>query len=333
MAANEQAYWKDLGGSLLADVSRSFYLTLSRLPSGIREPVALGYLLARATDTLADLGNIPKAERTEFLQEVVEMVHNGAETHRHQRLLREVLPFLGEGPESALLRRLPHCVTWLESLEPYDRADVLWVFDQITTGQLLDIRRFGEPVPGELIALGDPEFLDQYTYLVAGSVGDFWTRICYRHDREFSKLTREEMTGWGVRYGKGLQLVNILRDIPSDMQQGRLYIPMDPSTFTEPFHWELQRAMAPWIERAEQYLDSGWAYVRSIHRGRLRLATALPLLLGYRTLKLICNSPWEQWMDGVKVARREVQMLVLSAAAANRSSWALEKLMANARAS
>ncbi|MCI0869448.1 MAG: squalene/phytoene synthase family protein, partial [Chloroflexi bacterium] len=39
---------------LLKGVSRSFYLTLRVLPGGIREPVGLAYLLARAADTIAD---------------------------------------------------------------------------------------------------------------------------------------------------------------------------------------------------------------------------------------------------------------------------------------
>jgi phytoene/squalene synthetase len=35
-------------------VSRSFYLTIRFLPRPLREPVGLAYLLARATDTIAD---------------------------------------------------------------------------------------------------------------------------------------------------------------------------------------------------------------------------------------------------------------------------------------
>ena len=30
----------------------------------------------------------------------------------------------------------------------------------------------------------------------------------------------------GIRYGKGLQLVNILRDLPQDLQKGRCYVPL-----------------------------------------------------------------------------------------------------------
>src|SRR5205085_6562347 len=44
----------DLVGDLLRRVSRSFYLSLAILPRPLREPIGLAYLLARATDTVAD---------------------------------------------------------------------------------------------------------------------------------------------------------------------------------------------------------------------------------------------------------------------------------------
>ena len=39
---------------LLSAVSRSFYLSMRFLPREMRPGVAVGYLLARATDTVAD---------------------------------------------------------------------------------------------------------------------------------------------------------------------------------------------------------------------------------------------------------------------------------------
>ena len=53
---------------LLRDVSRSFYLTLKLLPGSIREQIGLAYLLARATDTIADTGAVSVEERLAALQ-------------------------------------------------------------------------------------------------------------------------------------------------------------------------------------------------------------------------------------------------------------------------
>ena len=53
----------DLLGSLLRQVSRSFYLSLAVLPRSLREPIGLAYLLARAADTIADTRLIPRDDR------------------------------------------------------------------------------------------------------------------------------------------------------------------------------------------------------------------------------------------------------------------------------
>ena len=38
---------------------------------------------------------------------------------------------------------------------------------------------------------------------------------------------QEEFFEKGVRFGKALQMINILRDIPEDLRFGRCYIPRD----------------------------------------------------------------------------------------------------------
>src|SRR2546423_7842831 len=57
-----------LRGSALRQVSRSFYLSIQLLPKKLRDPVSLGYLLARASDTIADTAGVPVALRTEKLR-------------------------------------------------------------------------------------------------------------------------------------------------------------------------------------------------------------------------------------------------------------------------
>ena len=49
----------------------------------------------------------------------------------------------------------------------------------------------------EIRALGTAADLDEYTYLVAGCVGEFWTRLCFRHVRHFANRTEDEMLALG----------------------------------------------------------------------------------------------------------------------------------------
>ena len=57
---------------LLKKVSRSFYLTLHVLPGTVRPQIGLAYLLARATDTVADTDVIPVEERLTTLRRLAE---------------------------------------------------------------------------------------------------------------------------------------------------------------------------------------------------------------------------------------------------------------------
>src|SRR5438093_12461950 len=54
--------------TLLRSVSRSFYLSIRFLPALLREPIALAYLLARTSDTVADTSQIPLMVRIETLK-------------------------------------------------------------------------------------------------------------------------------------------------------------------------------------------------------------------------------------------------------------------------
>jgi farnesyl-diphosphate farnesyltransferase len=182
---------------------------------------------------------------------------------------------------------------------------------KIIRGQSLDIERF-ESQPGTH-ALPDDPALEEYTYLVAGCVGEFWTKLCLLEWPRYSSLKQEQLLSLGTRFGKGLQLVNIVRDFPSDLQSGRCYLPIP-----DPERAKNDPALAKpewdrWRFRAHQYLQSGWEYFRAIRPPRVRFACALPALIGFRTLELLGREP--QIRAGVKVSRAEVRWLIVVAAA------------------
>src|SRR6266404_1303114 len=68
---------KDLGGPLLASVSRSFYLSIRVLPKPLRAPIGLAYLLARASDTIADSAEVPVETRLHHLAAFERMIRGG----------------------------------------------------------------------------------------------------------------------------------------------------------------------------------------------------------------------------------------------------------------
>src|SRR5258706_7938369 len=65
---------RELLTTLLKQVSRSFYLTLRVLPRAIRTQIGVAYLLARATDTIADTEIIPVEARLQALDDLRERI-------------------------------------------------------------------------------------------------------------------------------------------------------------------------------------------------------------------------------------------------------------------
>ncbi|MBX3746782.1 MAG: squalene/phytoene synthase family protein [Verrucomicrobiae bacterium] len=306
---------------LLREVSRSFHLTLRLLPTPVRTQIGVAYLLARATDTIADTAILPMDLRIEALH-----------------LLKDRILGVRAGPvdfgslaenqarpaERLLLQRIEEVIAELNRFACFDRCCVREVLETIASGQELDLRRFGEADPGQVVALATEGDLDDYTFRVAGCVGGFWTRLCRSHLYPREPLCMARYLDDAGRFGKGLQLVNILRDLPVDLRQGRCYIPrasldqqglqpedlLDPGT--EPRFRPLYSAL---LLQAADHLTAGWRYTCTTPRNqfRVRLGCALPLLIGAETLRLLAVNrvlnPARRW----KVSRWRVRSLLFQA--------------------
>lgn len=299
--------------ALLRGVSRSFYVSIRLLPPALRQPIAVAYLLARATDTLADTATLPPATRLEHLQSLAAAIQgDGGERLGLPALAEAFAPLQTDEQERRLILALPHCLDWLDSLAPPDREDIREVLRPITRGQALDVGRFAQA--SRVTALRNAQELDDYTYLVAGCVGEFWTRLCFRHLPAFATLPRERMLELGRGYGMGLQLVNILRDAGADLAAGRCYFPADelaaaglrPADIRDQpdrFH----PIAARWQDLAAGRLAMGMAYADAVNSRRVRAASALPALLGARTLALLREAGPRALREKVKMPRREVR--------------------------
>lgn len=330
----------ELGGKLLAGVSRSFYLTLKALPGGLREPLSIAYLLARAADTIADTAVVADAARMSCLRDFSGLVQAEVRNESREREFCEVMrrDFAAgqtDEDEAELMRRLPELFDAFYRLSPRQMASTRGVLSPIVRGQQLDIERF--PADGELRALGTAAELDEYTWLVAGCVGEFWTRLCAEEESgAFSKeVSLENMTELGRCYGQGLQLVNILRDVGKDVSMGRCYFPreeIEAQGLSVAAVGNDVKLLAPmcvkWQKISREHLRLGIDYVESVSLKRLRYATALPLLIGLRTLVLIEKSDWEQRMEGIKISRADVGKIMFEAGIAVLRSGGVRKLAA-----
>ncbi len=294
--------------TLLKGVSRSFYISVRFLPKRIRMAIALGYLLARASDTIADSNQLPPAERIDFLKRFLKSISN-----RELREPLELADFLtaqADGPEKVLVANINRVLDCLPRISTSHWKLVDEVLTKIIHGQTLDIERF-ESKPG-ISGLENDSELEEYTYLVAGCVGEFWTKLCLLEWPDYARLPAAEMLCFGKDFGKGLQLINILRDFPLDLQAGRSYLPV-----ANPEEIALKPALGRcewerWRQRAFAYLEEAWKYVIAVRPWRVRFACALPVFIGMRTLILLGDAPENQL--GIKVSRKEVRHLMVWAA-------------------
>lgn len=283
---------KKLTCELLRAVSRSFYLTIRWLPAEMRPAVAVAYLLARATDSVADTSSAPIQRRVDALRHMGAVIE-GQETEAASLLAELRGPLVPENAaEAELLARFDEALAAMNTLPREQVHLVRQVLSTIIQGQLWDLSFFEEHTR----VLSDEQTRD-YTYRVAGCVGRFWTRLgaAALEERFCPADHLADMEECGVRYGCGLQLVNILRDRAEDARRGRDYLCSAPEL---------------WMERAERYLRDGVDYSRRLHSFRLRFASMLPALLGLKTLAAMRRAkPGVR----VKIPRRAVYASLLRA--------------------
>lgn len=335
---------------LIQGVARSFALSLLVLPAGMRTPVGLAYVLARASDTVADsmdVGARDPAQRIarlraiDALQEAIRA--SAQEPPETAGLLGPSIGDLGPVPiaeEQHLLHQLDALVAGLRVLPADDRRRIAEVCDTIVSGQRLDLQRFDHGA-GELHALTRSAELLDYTWRVAGCVGHFWSASCEAHVPMWRTRPLDAMMADGARFGMGLQRLNLLRDTCQDLTLGRCYWPieeLDRVGLTAPALAQAVHArdavalqamrplMANWIEHARVDLSRGIAYAVAVRPLRLRWACALPALLGLQTLRAIEHLGPLALTQSVKVPRTWVYRLMLRLALGGLRPRALQRL-------
>lgn len=321
---------------VLPRVSRSFYLSVRVLPYSLRPTIGLAYLFCRAADTIADTTLLPRAQRRIYLDQYRSVFAGQPMTSLI--LMQESLAEQQQNAaERELLVRLPDCFRLLDELPAGDQQHIRHLVLTLTQGMQIDLSVFPGEHEGRVRALETREDLDQYTYFVAGCVGEFWTRVSMAHVASLQHWNPTLMEARGIQFGKGLQLTNILRDIAHDVRNGRCYLPrtelaalgMQPHQLFNPTTVETVRPLLnELLNLTLSYYREGWAYTLAIPKQewRLRLACVWPLLIGVSTLSLLRRSP--QLLDPearVKIARTQVYGIMLRSLLVIRSDRALAR--------
>lgn len=193
---------------VLEETSRTFYMPIVRLPKGLQEAVAAGYLCMRAIDEIEDHPALDADVKANLLQGISLILDSqtSIEAFDHQRFAALFAPYADQLPEVTL--RLGEWACFA----PDFIAPRVWEATSAMSGRMRDWVLNGFDVSSQAD-------LDRYTYSVAGAVGlllcDLWA--WFEHLQIHRSLA--------IQFGRALQSVNILRNRKEDLQRGVDFYP------------------------------------------------------------------------------------------------------------
>ena len=297
--------------------------------------MGLAYLLARAADTITDTRLLHPDRRLGYLLTLRRQVQGETviSVPKLEVMGDELRDAQSTPRERELLNSMPRALAMLKDCQESDRDLIRRVVVTLTEGMEMDLTTFPSEDSGRMVALETGAGLDSHLYHAAGCVGEFWTAITMAHHRALGRWDLQEMSEAGVRFGKALQLTNVLRDVPKDLRMGRCYLPKSelsqigvaPEEMLDPAAGPRARpVLVGGIGLALSHYAAAEEYLVAIPRRcvRLRLAAIWPVIIGLATLtELAGNQNWLEPGHPSRVGRGWVYRMMafsLAAVASNR---------------
>ncbi|GAB2696419.1 hypothetical protein GCM10027018_14420 [Paenibacillus thermoaerophilus] len=255
---------------MLEKTSRTFFIPISRMVSGLRESVASAYLCMRAIDEIEDHELLPEQNKIELLFGISEALRSPDTEEAVRRLLapyREVLP------EVSL-----RIVDWA-------RLCPSAVSPTVTRYTAMMAEQMAEWVRKKWVIRTEAD-LDGYTYSVAGMVGEMLSELWHWHDGTQSDRAK------AVAFGRGLQAVNILRNRKEDLSRGVDFYPDG---------WGSKEMLA-YTRRNLKLADE---YINELGKGPALEFCKIPLALAHATVKILAAGGNKLTRDAVlKIVNR-----------------------------
>lgn len=306
----------ELQARLLRYVSRTFALTIPALPEDLRYCVSNAYLLCRAVDTIEDDPDLPAEVKTQYCGELVDVVGGRAAVEEFSRRLLGLLGPATKSADKSLIRELPRVVAITQTFSDDQRHAIERCLRVMGPGMAKFQRR--ETLDG----LADMEEFGEYCYVVAGVVGEMLTDLfCYHVPTLVPQ--RERLMQLAVRFGQGLQMTNILKDVWEDHARGACWLPR--SVFAA--HGVDLRAISP--EQRPPGFETALGELIGVTRGHLRAALDYTLMIPREEqgIRMFClwaigmavlnirrlnrNRDYRSGLD-VKISRRSVYATVIT---------------------
>lgn len=323
---------------LVPQLSRTFALTIPKLPSDLQGTVGTAYLLCRAADTIEDSAFSDRDQKIDQLDIFLSGVQQRADWENVTNRLTAGLS-KNVGPEELeLIRNLPGLIEILETCPPRQQEAVRTCLTKMASGMKSFVNR---PT-----GLADMAELDDYCYVVAGVVGEMLTELFCDHASDIDQH-RSKLEGLAASFGQGLQMTNILKDIWDDRRQGRCYLPQSLFCSARLDLRDLDKAaqkpaFRPTIHRlatiALGHLGNAVEYTLTIPRRHtgIRQFCLLAIGMAYATLDRVIQVSHFSSDYRPKISRSTVKSVMLAAPIVCRSDsltrWAMSGLASRCQA-
>jgi len=250
--------------TMLKNTSRTFYIPISNLESGLREAVASAYLCMRALDEIEDHNELTDESK-------VKLLHGIYEAFKSPDIMEATKKILS--PYRAVLPAVTMQLDEWALLCPSSGAAIVYRYITKMALHMAGWVQNGWNIYTE-------EDLDRYTYSVAGMVGEMLSELWLWYDGTQSDLTK------AIAFGRGLQAVNIIRNRVEDLKRGVDFFP-DGWGFKE---------MQQYTLRNLQLADS---YISDLKDGPALKFCKIPLALAHATVDLIAEGGSKLTRDAV----------------------------------
>jgi farnesyl-diphosphate farnesyltransferase len=301
---------------MLPRVSRTFAPTIRMLPEKLYVPVTVAYLLCRIADTVEDEASLGMEEKKELLTVFSDIFEKDDQPARS--IFKNGTAGVEEhNADVFLMHNLDRVLHVFDSFTPDVRKKIgKWVVEMS-----IGMRKFAQSKDRRKFQfLRNMKELDEYTYYVAGTVGHLLTALFEHFSEKITPNVVKRMELFSESFGKGLQMVNIIRDMAGDLRRGQSYIPEDilykyeltrQSIFEAQNRGKAEKLFEELIAITIEHLDQAIAYVVTIPKEehRIRLFCLLPLFWAMRTLQTIqLNTLALLETDKVKISRRVIKV-------------------------
>lgn len=242
---------------MLKETSRTFYIPISYLPSGLQEAVASAYLCMRAIDEIEDHPNLDNLLKVKLLQTISLTLQAATDNSTVQEISASLSTYESLLPEVSI-----RVGEWA-ALAHETIAPRIWD----ATAAMADRMAYWAARNWQIHAEAD---LNRYTFGVAGAVGLILSDLWAWYDGTQTNRTH------AIGFGRGLQAVNILRNHSEDLARGVDFFPAG---------WSNDQMQV----YARHNLMLADAYTNALSPGPALDFCKIPLTLAWATLNVLAD--------------------------------------------